>query len=62
MGILIFFYSAGFLSYFQDIGRGYIIAIDFGHFLYSYDLVYLSGIVLFIAGVFGLMKDKMVND
>ena len=62
IGILIFFYSAEFLSPFQDIGMGYIVSIDFGHILYSYDLQYLSGIILFIAGVWGLMKDKMGED
>ena len=59
IGILIFFYFAEFLSPFQDIGRGYIVNIDFGHILYSYDLGYLAGIILFIAGVYGFMKNKM---
>ena len=62
MGILIFFYSAELLSPFQDIGHGYIINVDFGHILYSYDLQYLSGIILFISGIWGLMKDKMSED
>jgi len=62
MGFLIFFYSAGFLSIFQDIGVGYIVNIDFGHIIHSYDLGYLSGIILFIAGFYELMKNKMIED
>jgi len=58
IGILIFFYSAGFLSPYQHISL-YIFYVysDWGYVLNPWDLLYLAGIILFFTGITNIIRN-----